>query len=206
MNNYRAYQNIKNDIKSMLKDYDKIKQYNAEDMDFYETIGMEKKIEDIREKLERKKELTSVKNEYTKKNQEKLKSNIMSDNNVDDDFRSYNIFIPKVDISHSKRGHTTFANMSTFYDEYDVEIYPVMKMSSNKLETSKEYNKINTIQAYKPDPLFFSNRYIEYEYNDVCDREVKRKNNNDVVYDVVKKTILRNNMISTPNNGFIYLI
>jgi hypothetical protein len=59
MNNYRLYETIKNDMKKQLKEYEKIVQYNEQDMDFHETIGLEKKLQMVRDKLKMKQETKS---------------------------------------------------------------------------------------------------------------------------------------------------
>jgi hypothetical protein len=67
MKNYQLYETIKDDMKKKLKEYEKIIPYNERDLDNHQSIGLDKKLQMIKDKLKQKQEAIDVKKEITRR-------------------------------------------------------------------------------------------------------------------------------------------
>jgi hypothetical protein len=191
--NSKAYELIKSNIKKTLKDYEKIIQVNEEDANYYEMQSIENKMKKIQEKLAKSQDIKkSIKKDETKNKKEKFNTQISFDLYQNDDFRNYNIYIPKIKLNESAQAKTTFS-LNPMLD-LQIEDSKLFDAKDNKLETSDfKFKKLEKIQKFKPDPLFFSNKYIEFIYSDISDRNSNLiKPNENLIYNALKKKIDEN--------------
>jgi hypothetical protein len=183
MQNFRAYETIKDHAKKILKDYEKVIIAREE----VENEDTNKLIQTIKDKIasinENKKTLPKAKKKY------KNDSSILDlKNTFDDDFRQYNDYIPKITIHQDLKNKSNNHYSSEFYQMKESKLFD---MEDNLLEKSDflNFKKINDCQKYKPDPHFLRNKYLEIKYTEVSEKNylkeklnfnllLKRKNEN----------------------------
>lgn len=196
INHARTYELIKTGIKQNLKEYDKVINYNEEDVDFYDKQSLENKFKKIDEKLTQMQELkkNNFKKDESKKAKDKLKSNILYDLSLEDDYRAYNIFIPKIKINETSQNKSTFVIGKNMFDDNLFDDSLEREAEDNRIIQSEfRFKKLDKIQKHKQDPMFFSNRFIEYTYNNCSEKDnSKRRKNGEVIYSALKKKIEEN--------------
>jgi hypothetical protein len=168
MNNYRLYETIKNDLKRQLNEYSKIIQYNEQDMDFHETMGFDKKLQLIRDKLKQKKDDNEIRKEIKNAKPVQNKMSIIHfENENREEFRNYNIFIPKIEINQTNDLRSTFVGNITGHHSKEDEPLEI-KSTDNGLGgiNFTDYKTMNETQKFDYDSSFFINRYIEASYRD----------------------------------------
>lgn len=202
MFNNKVYDLIKTDIKSKIKECEKIITYNDDEMDGHDNQSLENKLKKIEEKLNQTQEMKkNIKKEENKKTKDIMKSNLLYEITLDDEYRSFNLYIPKVKLNESSLAKTTFSLSKSYFDDVEVEDSTVIEALDNQLKLNDfKFKKLDKIQSHKPDPMFFSNKYIEFTYTDLSEKDIKKKRTDHFIYNAFKKMI-DENAATTIYNG-----
>jgi hypothetical protein len=169
MQNYRAYETIKNHAKKIIKDYEKVI-IAREEVDIENTDILIQKVKD---------KIASIKDNKNTlpKNFKKLnKDNSTLDfrNTFDDDFRHYNDYIPKITINQDLKSKSNNHFSSEFYQMKESNSFD---LEDNLLDSSDflNFKKIDHCNKYQPDPFFLCNKYLEIKYTDISEKNYKKE-------------------------------
>jgi hypothetical protein len=99
------------------------------------------------------------------------KANKFIDINTEEEFRCFNIYIPKTVLCQSTATRTTFSQMKQNFVERKKESSINMAAQDIGMKNSDfKFKKFKRLNNFKPNFGFFERKFIEYQYNDVSDK------------------------------------
>lgn len=135
--------------------------------------AMNDKMLKIREKLNRRRATLQESSEKTpylsKSNIQKANKFIDIDN--DEEFRSFNIYIPKISLCQSTAPRTTFSQLNPMFNEKIKESTGVLNSINNEFIFSDiHFKKLEKLNQFRPNYSFFERKYVEYQYQEIADK------------------------------------
>jgi hypothetical protein len=201
-NNQKAYDIMKGEIKQTLKNFDKIIKVNEVDIDYFNKQSTDSLLAKIQEKLDlNSEESKNANNKEEGKKKDKLNTKAL-EANMEDDFRNFNMYIPKLKLNETQNNKNTFTIRKSVFEDCLVTKINDLKMSSNGLKESRLI-KLEKFQKYNVDPFIFLNKFYSYSYSDETDKKITtNKNMNDtIIYNALNKAITENlNQINKSKN------
>jgi hypothetical protein len=134
---------------------------------------MNDKMHKIREKLNRRRVTLQESAEKTpflsKSNIQKAHKFIDIDN--DEEFRSFNVFIPKISLCQSTAPRTTFSLLNPMFKDRIKENSERFQSINNDLVFSEiQFKKLEKLNQFEQNYSFFERKYVEYQYQENSDK------------------------------------
>lgn len=109
---------------------------------------------------------------FLKKNTSNLSKTVkFFDTGVEEDFRHFNIFLPKIKISQNTQVRSTFSQQTTNFIEKIKQSSENLTSSNNSIKDNEfKFKKLNKLNTFKKDFTFYENKYFEFTYNEVPDK------------------------------------
>jgi len=109
---------------------------------------------------------------FFKKNTSNLSKTVkFFDVGGEEDFRHFNIFLPKIKISQNTQVRSTFSQQNTNFKEKIKQSLEFVGASENSLiDSDLKFKKLNRINSFKKDFSFYENKYFEFTYNEIPDK------------------------------------
>lgn len=93
------------------------------------------------------------------------------DENLEDDFRNFNLFLPKIRLSQNTQVRSTFSQQKTNFEDRVKLSSAVILASENPIGIEKpNFTKLKKNNYFKKDYTFYENKYFEFTYNDLPDK------------------------------------
>lgn len=89
----------------------------------------------------------------------------------EEDFRNFNIFLPKIRISHNTQARSTFSQQTTTREDRIKGSSSLIVSTENSIKNSDyKYKKLGRLNTFNKDYTDYENKYFEFTYNDVPDK------------------------------------
>ena len=140
--------------------------------DFY----LNDKINNINEKLKNRRATLMDKNEFTVLNPTSVSARQKHHNfdnfNIDEEFRSFNIFTPKIYISIKTTLRTTLSKVQQSYDQKNtIASAEINSLNNNIKQSDLKYKTFKKTNTFNPNiRFFFETKSKEYHFQDISEK------------------------------------
>ena len=99
------------------------------------------------------------------------KANRFIDTENEEEFRYFNVYIPKINLAQTSEARTTFSHMKLNFEEKKKEASEMFVSIDNGLNNHDlKSKKLKNLNNFKQDFLFFDSKFVEYNYLDISDK------------------------------------